>query len=95
MLSKSSAVIDLNLVKTTSFGGAFISYDDFNTALAIATLFDTVRAVNGWINSASFVKNETSMAIARAAREIGITERMIGYKIKKYSIKKEVTKDSN
>lgn len=27
---------------------------------------------------------------AQAARKIGITERMIGYKIKKYGIKKEV-----
>ncbi len=26
---------------------------------------------------------------AKAARELGITERMIGYKIKKYGIKKE------
>jgi hypothetical protein len=28
--------------------------------------------------------------VARAARKLGITERMIGYKIKKYGIKKEV-----
>ncbi len=27
---------------------------------------------------------------AQAARNVGITERMIGYKIKKYGIKKEV-----
>ena len=35
--------------------------------------------VNGWV-------------MARAARDIGITERMIGYKIKKYGINKEVNK---
>jgi transcriptional regulator with GAF, ATPase, and Fis domain len=29
--------------------------------------------------------------MAKAARQLGITERMIGYKIKKYGIKKEVT----
>ena len=33
---------------------------------------------------------------ARAARKLGITERMIGYKIKKYGIEiKEVVKDSD
>lgn len=31
---------------------------------------------------------ETSWVMARAARMLGITERMIGYKIKKYGIKK-------
>lgn len=30
---------------------------------------------------------------AKAARKLGITERMIGYKIKKYSIRKEGLKD--
>ena len=35
---------------------------------------------------------ECSWVQARAARKLGITERMIGYKIKKYGIKiKEVT----
>ena len=34
---------------------------------------------------------ECSWIMARAARQLGITERMIGYKIKKYGIKKEVT----
>ena len=33
---------------------------------------------------------ETRWVMARAARMLGITERMIGYKIKKYGIKKEV-----
>ena len=32
-----------------------------------------------------------SWIMAKAARQLGITERMIGYKIKKYGIKKEVT----
>ncbi|MBI4683028.1 MAG: hypothetical protein HY757_08010 [Nitrospirae bacterium] len=30
---------------------------------------------------------------ARAARRLGITERMIGYKIKKYEIKKETIEE--
>lgn len=32
---------------------------------------------------------QCNWVMARAARMIGITERMIGYKIKKYGIKKE------
>ena len=35
--------------------------------------------------------NECNWVMARAARKLGITERMIGYKIKKYRIRKEVT----
>ncbi len=36
---------------------------------------------------------ECNCVMAKAARKLGITERMIGYKIKKYSIKKgEVVK---
>ncbi len=33
---------------------------------------------------------ECNWVMSRAARMLGITERMIGYKIKKYHIKKEV-----
>ncbi len=33
---------------------------------------------------------ECNWVMARAARKLGITERMIGYKIKKYGIKREV-----
>jgi Nif-specific regulatory protein len=37
---------------------------------------------------------ECNCVMAKAARKLGITERMIGYKIKKYSIQKEeVVKD--
>jgi len=32
---------------------------------------------------------ECDWVMARAARKLGITERMIGYKIKKYGIRKE------
>ena len=32
--------------------------------------------------------NESNWVMARAARNLGITERMIGYKIKKYRIKR-------
>jgi transcriptional regulator with GAF, ATPase, and Fis domain len=38
---------------------------------------------------------ECNWVMSRAARRLGITERMIGYKIRKYDIRKEVTaKDS-
>ncbi len=33
---------------------------------------------------------ESNWIMARAARKLGITERMIGYKIKKYGIHREV-----
>ena len=33
---------------------------------------------------------ESDWVMSRAARRLGITERMIGYKIKKYKIKREV-----
>ena len=37
---------------------------------------------------------ECNWVMSRAARKLGITERMIGYKIKKYNIRKEeVVKD--
>jgi Nif-specific regulatory protein len=38
---------------------------------------------------------ECNWIMSRAARKLGITERMIGYKIKKYNIRKEgVVEDS-
>ncbi len=33
---------------------------------------------------------ESNWIMARAARKLGITERMIGYKVKKYGIRREV-----
>jgi transcriptional regulator with GAF, ATPase, and Fis domain len=36
--------------------------------------------------------NECSWVMAKAARLLGITERMIGYKVKKYGIRKETDK---
>jgi transcriptional regulator with GAF, ATPase, and Fis domain len=33
--------------------------------------------------------NESDWVMARAAKKLGITERMIGYKIKKYNIRRE------
>ncbi len=35
--------------------------------------------------------NECGWVMARAARKLGITERIIGYKIRKYGIRKEET----
>lgn len=37
---------------------------------------------------------ECNWVMAQAARKLGITERMIGYKIKKYGIRKEGDKNS-
>jgi Nif-specific regulatory protein len=38
---------------------------------------------------------ECNWIMSRAARKLGITERMIGYRIKKYNIRKDlVTKES-
>jgi len=37
---------------------------------------------------------ECKWVMSRAARKLGITERMIGYKIKKYNISKEVVRES-
>lgn len=34
---------------------------------------------------------ECNWVMSRAARKLGITERMIGYKVRKYKIKKEET----
>ncbi len=36
---------------------------------------------------------ECEWVMARAARKLGITERMIGYKIKKYGIRKEAYRE--
>jgi Nif-specific regulatory protein len=38
---------------------------------------------------------ECNWIMSRAARKLGITERMIGYKIKKYNIRKEVVFKDN
>lgn len=34
---------------------------------------------------------DSNWVMAKAAKKLGITERMIGYKIRKYGIKREVT----
>ena len=39
--------------------------------------------------------SECNWIMAKAARRLGITERMIGYKIKKYGIEKEETTTSS
>jgi Nif-specific regulatory protein len=38
---------------------------------------------------------ECDWVMAKAARLLGITERMIGYKIRKYNIQKEATQQKN
>lgn len=52
------------------------------------TLTETVRE----IEKAEILNalRESNWVMSKAARRLGITERMIGYKIKKYKIKREV-----
>jgi len=38
---------------------------------------------------------ECDWVMAKAARLLGITERMIGYKVRKYNIQKEATQQKN
>jgi Nif-specific regulatory protein len=38
---------------------------------------------------------ECNWVMAKAARLLGITERMIGYKVRKYNIQKEATQQKN
>ena len=38
---------------------------------------------------------ECDWIMAKAARQLGITERMIGYKVRKYNIQKEATQQKN
>ena len=38
---------------------------------------------------------ECKWVMSRAAKKLGITERMIGYKIRKYNISKEVVRTAN
>ncbi len=49
--------------------------DDFNTALAIAALFDAVRDVNRWINDPGFVPNSLTCGVLNQAactlKEVG------------------------
>lgn len=42
--------------------------DDFNTALAIASIFDTVRGINRWINSPAFVRTTKAVEILEDAK---------------------------
>jgi Nif-specific regulatory protein len=38
---------------------------------------------------------ECKWVMSRAARKLGITDRMIGYKVRKYNIRKEVISEIN
>lgn len=54
----------------------------------MVTLRDKMREIEkGEILNAL---KECNWVMSRAARMLGITERMIGYKVKKYGIKREV-----
>jgi Nif-specific regulatory protein len=52
------------------------------------TLTDKVRGIEK--EEILNALRECNWVMSRAAKKLGITERMIGYKIKKYQIKREV-----
>ncbi len=54
----------------------------------MATLKDKVKELER--EEILHALSECNWIMARAARKLGITERMIGYKVKKYGIQKEV-----
>jgi len=43
--------------------------DDFNSASAIAAIFDTVRAINRWINAPHFLRTGTAVQILQDAKK--------------------------
>ena len=43
--------------------------DDFNSALAIAAMFDTVRAINRWINASDFMRSPAALEILSQAKD--------------------------
>ena len=43
--------------------------DDFNSALAIAAIFDTVRSINRWINAPGFIGSKAAVAVLAKAKE--------------------------
>ena len=44
--------------------------DDFNTALAIASIFDAVRAINGWIKNKGYRRNSSSIKMLKMVRNV-------------------------
>ena len=43
--------------------------DDFNSALAIAAIFDTVRSINRWINAPGFIGGKAAITVLSKAKE--------------------------
>ena len=43
--------------------------DDFNSALAIAAIFDTIRSINRWINAPGFIGDKAAIAALGKAKE--------------------------
>ena len=43
--------------------------DDFNSALAIAAIFDTVRVINRWVNASDFVRSPVALEILISAKQ--------------------------
>lgn len=43
--------------------------DDFNSALAIAAIFDTVRAINRWINAPGFIGTKAALSVLGKGKE--------------------------
>ncbi|HIJ60125.1 MAG TPA: hypothetical protein HPP56_05865 [Nitrospirae bacterium] len=53
----------------------------------MSTLRDKIKSLEK--DEISSALSECNWVMAKAARKLGITERMIGYKIKKYGLRKE------
>jgi Nif-specific regulatory protein len=53
----------------------------------VSTLKEQIREIEK--DEITRALRDCNWIMARAARKLGITERMIGYKIKKYGIRKE------
>ena len=64
--------------------------------LTQVTTMDSLKNKINEIEKEEILKalKECDWIMARAARKLGITERMIGYKVRKYSIRKEGEEDS-
>jgi transcriptional regulator with GAF, ATPase, and Fis domain len=58
----------------------------FSEVIPMYTLKDKIKEMER--EAIIFALSECNWVMARAARKLGITERMIGYKVKKYGIRR-------
>jgi len=82
---------DMNAVISISF--TWYGFGYIYASVEMDSLKDRVREVEKEAIISALKK--CNWVMAKAARNLGITERMIGYKMKKYRITREVTRDEN